>query len=55
MPSSSKILASDDGLGNASLEVVSTLEANQTIDVRWKTASEKIAIGNRTFTLIKVQ
>jgi hypothetical protein len=55
MPSSSKILTSDDGLGNASLEVVSTLEANQTIDVRWKTASEKIAIGNRTFTLIKVQ
>ena len=55
IPSSRKILTSEVGIGNASLQVISTLEANQIIDVRWKTGSEKIGMGNRTFTLIKVQ
>jgi hypothetical protein len=28
---------------------------NQTIDIKWNTDSEKIMMGNRTLTLIKVQ
>ncbi|MFM9827033.1 ice-binding family protein [Flavobacterium sp.] len=55
IPSSSKILTSEADYGNASLQVISTLEANQVIDVRWNTDSEKIGMGNRTLTLIKVQ
>jgi hypothetical protein len=55
IPSSSKILTSEAYLGNASLQAVSTIEANQIVDVRWNTDSEKIGMGNRTFTLIKVQ
>ena len=55
IPSSSKILTSEADLGNASLQAISTLEANQIIDVRWNTDSEKIGMGNRTLTLIKVQ
>jgi hypothetical protein len=55
IPSSRKILTSETELGNASLQAVATIEANQIIDVRWNTDSEKIGMGNRTFTLIKVQ
>ncbi len=55
IPSSSKILTSEADYGNASLQAISTLEANQAIDVRWKTDSEKIEMGSRTLTLIKVQ
>ena len=55
IPSSSKKLTSEADYGNASLQAISTLEANQVIDVRWKTDSEKIVMGNRTLTLIKVQ
>jgi hypothetical protein len=55
IPSSSKILTSEADYGNASLQAISTLDANQIIDVRWKTDSGKIMMGNRTLTLIKVQ
>jgi hypothetical protein len=55
IPSSSKILTSEAEFGNASVQAISTLEANQVIDVRWNTDSEKIGMGNRTLTLIKVQ
>ncbi|MFV8323899.1 ice-binding family protein [Flavobacterium sp. LS2R12] len=55
IPSSSKMLTSEADYGNASLQAISTLEANQVIDVRWNTDSEKIGMGNRTLTLIKVQ
>jgi hypothetical protein len=55
IPSSSKILTSEAEFGNASMQAISTLEANQVIDVRWNTDSEKIGMGNRTLTLIKVQ
>ena len=55
IPSSTKILTSAADLGNASLQTISTLEANQILDVRWNTGSEKIGMGNRTLTLIKVQ
>ena len=55
IPSSSKILSSEADYGNASLQAISALEANQVIDVRWNTDSEKIGMGNRTLTLIKLQ
>ncbi|MDI6048148.1 ice-binding family protein [Flavobacterium yafengii] len=55
IPSSSKILTSEADYGNASLQAISTLEANQVIDVRWNTDSGKIGVGNRTLTLIKIQ
>ena len=55
IPSSSKVLTSEADYGNASLQTISTLDANQVIDVRWNTDSEKIGMGNRTLTLIKVQ
>jgi hypothetical protein len=55
IPSSSKILTSEAEFGNTSMQAISNLEANQVIDVRWNTDSEKIGIGNRTLTLIKVQ
>jgi hypothetical protein len=55
IPSSSKILTSEADYGNVSLQAISTLDANQIIDVRWKIDSGKIMMGNRTLTLIKVQ
>jgi hypothetical protein len=55
IPSSTKILTSDADFGNASLQAILKIEANQSIDVRWNTGSEKIGVGNRAFTLIKVQ
>jgi len=55
IPSSTKILTSDADFGNASLQAILKIEANQSIDVRWNTGSEKIGVGNRAITLIKVQ
>ncbi|TDE26870.1 DUF3494 domain-containing protein [Flavobacterium ranwuense] len=55
IPSSSKILTSEAYLGSVSLQTIATILPNQAIDVRWNTDSEKIGMGNRTFTLIKVQ
>ena len=55
IPSSSKTLTSEADFGNVSLQAISILEANQIMDVRWKTDSEKIRMENRTLTLIKVQ
>lgn len=55
IPSSSKILTSSERSVNVSLQAIATIDANQTIDIRWKTGSEKIVMGNRTLTLIKVQ
>jgi len=55
IPSSSKILTSEADYGNASLQAIATILPSQAIDVRWNTNSEKIGMGNRTLTLIKVQ
>jgi hypothetical protein len=55
IPSSSTKLTSEANFANASLQAFVTLEANQIIDVRWRTASDKIGMGSRTLTLIKVQ
>ncbi|MDI6048147.1 ice-binding family protein [Flavobacterium yafengii] len=55
IPSSNKILTCNANSANLSLQANATILPNQVIDVRWKTDSEKIMMGNRTLTLIKVQ
>jgi hypothetical protein len=55
IPSSNKILTSNANAANLSLQAIATILPNQTIDIRWNTDSEKIMMGNRTLTLIKVQ
>ena len=55
IPSSNKILTSNLKAVNLSLQAIATILSNQVIDVRWYTDSEKIVMGNRTLTLIKLQ
>jgi hypothetical protein len=55
IPSSNKILTSNANSANISLQAIATILPNQVIDVRWNTNSEKIVMGNRTLTLIKIQ
>jgi hypothetical protein len=54
IPSSTKILTSDEDVGNANLHAILTLEANQLISIRWKTDTDEIGIISGTITLIKV-
>ena len=53
--SSTKSLSCNASVLNLSLQAIATVEANQPIEVRWNTNSEKIALGNRTLTIIKVK
>jgi hypothetical protein len=53
--SSNKILTSNANAANLSLQAIATILPNQVVDVRWNTNSEKIVMGNRTLTLIKIQ
>jgi hypothetical protein len=55
IPSSTKILISDASAANISLQAIATITAGQLIEVRWKTASSKLSMGNRTLTAIMVQ
>jgi hypothetical protein len=55
IPSSNKTLTSNANSANLSLQGIATILPNQAIDIRWNTDSEKIVMGNRTLTLIKVQ
>jgi hypothetical protein len=55
IPSSNKILTSNANAANLSLQAIATILPNQAIDVRWNTDSEKIVMGNRTLTIIKIQ
>ena len=55
IPCSNKILTSNAISTNLSLQAIATVLPNQAIDVRWNTDSEKIVIGNRILTLIKIQ
>jgi len=55
IPSSNKTLTSNANSANLSLQAIATILPNQAIDIRWNTDSEKIMMGNRTLTLIKVQ
>ena len=55
IPSSNKILTSNANAANLSLQAIATILPNQVVDIRWNTDSEKIVMGNRTLTLIKIQ
>lgn len=54
IPSSSKTLNSDAKAANISLHAVATTNGSQPIEVRWKTGSDKLTLGNRTLTVVKV-
>lgn len=53
--SSTKTLISDANAANISLQAIVTITSGQTLEVRWKTESSKLSMGNRTLTAIKVQ
>lgn len=55
IPSSTKALISDASAANISLQTIATITAGQPIEVRWKTASSRLIMGNRTLTAIKVK
>ena len=40
---------------DVTLQAIATVEAGQTIDIRWKTDQGSLSIGNRIFTLINVR
>ena len=55
IPSSIKTLSSGPNTANISLQAIASVAVGQYIEVRWKTGSDTIEIGNRTLTAIKVQ
>lgn len=55
IPSSVKTLISTASAANVSLQAIATVDGMQPIEVRWKTGSDKISLGNRILTVIKVQ
>ena len=40
---------------DVTLQAIATIEAGQTIDIRWKTDQGGLTVGNRIFTLINVR
>lgn len=54
IPSSTKALISSENASNISLQAIATIAAGEPIEVRWKTDSDTIEIGNRTLTVIKI-
>jgi hypothetical protein len=52
--SSTKTLISTANASNISLQAIATVESGEPIEVRWKTSLDKITIGNRVLTLIKI-
>lgn len=55
IPSSTKELISNPNAANISLQAIATITAGQPIEVKWKTGTDRIAMGNRTLTAIKIQ
>jgi hypothetical protein len=55
IPSSKKILTSTSYTSNVSLQAIATVTSGEPIEVRWKTSLDKLELGNRTLTIIKVQ
>ena len=53
--SSKKVLISTASAANISLQAIATITAGQPIEVRWNTGTDRIAMGSRTLTVIKVQ
>lgn len=54
IPSSTKVLISSANAANISLQAIATIQNGEPIEVRWKTGSDKITMGNRSLTLIKI-
>jgi len=55
IPSSIKTLSSGPNTANVSLQAIVSVDSGQPIEVRWKTGSDTLEMGNRTLTAIKVQ
>ena len=55
IPSSTKALISTANASNISLQAIATVAAGDTIEVKWKSGTDKIIMGNRTLTAIKIQ
>jgi hypothetical protein len=55
IPSSRKILTSTPDTSNISLQAIATVTSGEPIEVKWKTSLDKLEMGNRTLTIIKVQ
>lgn len=55
IPSSVKTLVSTANAASISLQAIATILDGQSIEVRWNTGSDKITVGNRILTVIKVQ
>lgn len=53
--SSTKELISTESAANISLQAIATVAEGETIEVRWKTGTDKITMGCRTLTAIKIQ
>ena len=55
IPSSKKALISSENASNISLQAIATVAAGEPIEVRWKTDSDPIEIGNRVLAVVKIQ
>ena len=55
IPSSTKALISTANAANISLQAIATVAVGEPIEVKWNTGSDKIIMGNRTLTVIKIQ
>jgi hypothetical protein len=55
IPSSTKSLISSKFASNISLQTIATVDGTQPIEVRWNSDSDKITMGNRTLTVLKIQ
>lgn len=55
IPSSTKALISTANASNISLQAIATVAAGEAIEVKWKTGTDKLIMGNRTLTAIKIQ
>jgi hypothetical protein len=54
IPNSTKSLISLKNSSDISLQAIATVDGTQPIEVRWNTGSDKIIMGNRVLTLIKI-
>jgi len=53
--SATKSLTSNASVSNVTLQAIAVVEAGQPIEIKWKTNSQKITVGNRSLTIIKVK
>jgi hypothetical protein len=55
VPNSSRTIVSNENITSVCLQAIATVAVGQTIDVRWKIDTGRVALGNRILTLIKVR